>query len=910
MSALFKRFALIYAPVVILISIALVLICRFENQRRIRDIEAYETRHIQIAKANISIDFQGIDSDLRIISNLPLLHKYLDSGDENQRAELAEFFLVLSRTKRHYDKIRYLDSTGKELIRVNFNDGTPGIVPEGMLQNKSSRYFFQDTFRLKRGEVYVSPFDLNSEDGRLELPYKPTIRFGTPVFDSNGEKKGILIFNYLGNYLLSDFHQEMQEGNLDGILLNRDGYWLSSSNPTDEWGFMLNRHDRNFGNDFADEWRIISTTTEGALQTQKGLFIYGTAFPLLFEHHSSTGSASLDGESSDELLPNAYYWKIVSFIPQAELSNTAFYNRKGNRLLIAAIYISMALVSFIIASITLKRKRAEEELRQIRRNSKAVIVAKNQELMDSCQELEVQRQIAENASQAKSEFLTNMSHEIRTPMNGVLGMLDILRNSEMSAEQKDLLETAANSAEALLAIINDILDFSRLEAGKIDLEIIKFNLVSLVEEVCSLQAGLAHAKSLELTCLLPVDFPTYWEGDPTRIRQVLTNLVGNAVKFTRHGEISVRVIAPDSGHLRFEVKDTGLGISPETKARLFQAFTQADSSTARRFGGTGLGLSISKTLVELMDGEIGVDSEIGLGATFWFNLPLVPFGQELSSELVTDLTHKRVLVVDDNATNRAILEYYLNNWGCKVISIDSAEAAIQVLQEAVKRGEKFDILLLDQQMPEMDGLTLMRTINQLPDIATTPCLLLSSGGFESEAECKALGITQCLLKPVRQSQLFDAIIHAIETAKPQSVVIASPVSSPETRVLPDYSSKRVLIVEDNQVNQKVVMAMLSRFNLKPDLAENGEEALAQLARQTYDLVLMDCQMPVMDGYAATRILREREAAATSARQPIIALTAHATQEAQATCLAAGMDDYLSKPINRHELSTLLARWLG
>jgi PAS domain S-box-containing protein len=538
--------------------------------------------------------------------------------------------------------------------------------------------------------------------------------------------------------------------------------------------------------------------------------------------------------------------------------------------------------------------------------------------------MEAARDAALQVAQAKTDFLSNMSHEIRTPMNGVLGMLDLLQDTQLSREQWDLIEIAANSAESLLTIINDILDFSKLEAGKIELEQIEFNLPDLVEEVCTLLSSRAHSKGLELNCFLPSNLPLRWQGDPTRIRQVLTNLIGNAVKFTEQGEVSVKVsmpkkddadAAPAPGRLaacmpslvtlRFEVEDTGIGISAETQARLFQAFSQADNSTSRRYGGTGLGLSISKDLVMLMNGSIGVESALGRGANFWFALPLTPVDTEVPVPQA-DFAGKRALIVDDNATNRMILTHYLSNWGFALTEADSGPTALIELEAASLRNEPYDLLLSDMQMPDMDGFALAHAISDKPAIADTPRILLSSGTIGLEAERIASGFSQSLLKPVRQSQLFDAIIAALQPSEQK----AAPVAVVKEALL-NYHGKRVLVVEDNKVNQKVILSQLAKFRLEPDLANNGQVALDMLEQQAYDLVLMDCQMPVMDGYEATRALREREiVAGRQARTPVTALTAHASAGEREKCLCAGMDDYLSKPASRADLAVVLLRWLG
>ena len=524
--------------------------------------------------------------------------------------------------------------------------------------------------------------------------------------------------------------------------------------------------------------------------------------------------------------------------------------------------------------------------------------------------LESARDLAMQAALAKSEFLANMSHEIRTPMNGVLGMLDLLRDTNMSRSQWDLVETAHSSAEALLQILNDILDFSKLEAGKLEMEQIDFNLTALIEDVCSLLAMRAHSKGLELNCFTPLDMPRRWLGDPTRIRQVLTNLIGNAIKFTEQGEVSVTVKFllenEGQGHLRFDVRDTGVGIAGEVQAHLFKPFSQAESNTARRFGGTGLGLSISKNLVVLMGGAIGVESVLGQGSCFWVELPLALGGSEPVYTPPLDIVDKHILVVDDNATNRTILQHYLTHWGFAVKQVDCGRAALAELAAGIAHGTPYDLALVDMHMPEMDGLELARIIAANPELAGVPRILLSSGGLVGEAERQTLGFSQSLLKPVRQSQLFDAIANALHASTSGSVV----VQISHDAAIPNYKGKKLLVVEDNRVNQKVINGMLAKFQVAPEVAENGQIALDLLKVNTYDLILMDCQMPVLDGYQATRELRHWEAQQQLPRQVVIALTAHAVAGEREKCLGAGMDDYLTKPITWCRLLEIMERWLG
>ncbi|MCX7097936.1 MAG: response regulator, partial [Methylococcales bacterium] len=426
----------------------------------------------------------------------------------------------------------------------------------------------------------------------------------------------------------------------------------------------------------------------------------------------------------------------------------------------------------------------------------------------------------------------------------------------------------------------------------------------------------AFAAGLELNCALPVPMPPQWRGDPMRIRQVLTNLVGNAVKFTEQGEVSVNVtrtpLTDSLDELRFEVHDTGIGVSEVAQAQLFKPFSQADSATSRRFGGSGLGLSISKKLVELMGGSIGMRSVLGEGSCFWFTLPLAHSENNGDPGQNYDLSGKRVLVVDDNATNRNILINYLGRWGLDASEADSGKAALMALQTAAILGSGHDLVLLDMQMPGMDGLAVAQCLAKIPALAGIPVILLSSGDQFDLADYQDTGIMQRLLKPVRQAQLFDAVANALNGGQGGVARPARPGLE-----LPDYRDKKVLVVEDNKINQKVIMAKLAQFCIQPGLAENGQEALDKLAAGRYDLILMDCQMPVLDGYAATRDgyaatreLRHLEAAQGWPRQTVVALTATASEGEREKCLAAGMDDYLSKPIIAEQLQAILASCLG
>jgi len=761
---LLKKMLTLFIPFAILICLGTTFIYLSESNRVRSEISSKEKQSVHLGAQGIKITLGSIFKDLLLIS------QHTIDRDSYILNHLYEEWMPLARIKPEYDQVRWLDETGMERVRINSHNGQPQSVPFEKLQNKAGRYYFDDCLTLNSAEIFVSPLDLNIEKDTIELPYKPMLRVGTPVYDSKGNKRGIFLINYLGSNLLKKF-SEMGGEKLE--LLNSDGFWLKGEIPSEEWGFMLKRDDLSLKSRRPDVWNRIMSERTGQFETSEGLWTFESIYPLQDGCVSSTGSRSAFEPSVSEITREKYRWISLSHLPASQLNVPRNYligllGISGSLLLLIAFVATYRLAKAQVEEILLKEKLSE----------------KVDELTNLTRELEVSRDVAESANHAKSIFLANMSHEIRTPLNVVIGFSELVSVDMVDPKQKNRLAVIKSAGGSLLRLINDILDLSKVEAHRMEIVPVVCDIPDTLREIISMFQISAEQKAITLQLEVgSIHLPSLFI-DESHLRQAVLNLVSNAIKFTEKG--GVRVMASrdsSSGILTIQVNDTGSGIAADQQERIFESFRQIEGQNRSKFGGTGLGLSISKKLIELMGGTLTVASEQGIGTTFSIAVP-APEASAIDKRDSQDkhwnsckFNGQSILVVDDVDHNRHYLEELFSICNLSFVGASSGAQAIELCQST-----HFDLIFLDIRMPDMSGIDVFKKLKLLNVQQDVPILALTaSATAEEKEEIRKIGFAKYLSKPIEPARLVEVLSAWLSFTRIDKVAEIN-VSSPLTAV--------------------------------------------------------------------------------------------------------------------------------